>query len=200
MNEQNHPEKKITIFNATLNLIAKNGFHKSPTSKIAEEAGVGVGTLYRYFKNKDDLINELFKYVETEMINAILKDYNPDISIQEQFINFCKKYIQFAVDNPRASSFFEQYIESPYGSAMRRENYYGKGKDISKQILPHPFYILFTSANKQGIIKDLPNSILFVLINGALTHFIRDIRIGFIDYNEEMVNKVVEFCWDALKI
>lgn len=200
MSEQNHPEKKVAIFNATLNLIAKNGFHESPTSKIAEEAGVGVGTIYRYFENKGDLINELFKYVETNMINAILKDYNPDTPIQEQFIDLCKKYIQFSVDNPRASSYFEQYIDSPYGSAMRRENFYGKGENISEQILPYPFYTLFTSAKKQGIIKDLPNSILFVLINGALTHLIRDIRIGFINCNEAIVNKVVEACWDAIKI
>ena len=200
MNEENHPEKKIAIFKATLSLIAKNGFHESPTSKIAEEAGVGVGTIYRYFENKDDLINELFKYVETEMVDSILKDYNPDTPMHEQFINICKRYIQFAVENPRASSYFEQYIDSPYGSVMRKEKFYEQGETVSEQILPYPFYTLFNSAKKQGIIKDLPNSILFVLINGALTHFIRDIRIGFIDYNDEMVNRVVEACWGAVEI
>lgn len=195
-----YPEKKIAIFQAALDLIAVNGFHDSPTSVIAEKAGIGVGTIYRYFENKDELIDELFKYVETEMINAILKDYTPALPLKEQFIRFCKNYIQFAVNNPRASGYFEQYIDSPYGSAMRRENFYGRGEDISDQILPFPFYTLFSGAKKQGMIKDLPNSILFVLINGALTHFMRDIRIGFIDYNRETVNKVVASCWDAIKI
>ena len=160
MNEENHPEKKIAIFKATLSLIGKNGFHESPTSKIADEAGVGVGTIYRYFENKDDLINELFKYVETEMVDSILKDFNPDTPVHEQFINICKKYIQFSVDNPEASSYFEQYIDSPFGSAMRKDNFYGKGEDITERILPYLFYTLFARAKKKGIIKDLPNSIL----------------------------------------
>ena len=76
MNKPDHPEKKVAIFQAALDLIAQNGFHDSPTAKITAEAGVGVGTICRYFENKEELINELFKYIETEMITAILKDYS----------------------------------------------------------------------------------------------------------------------------
>jgi len=37
---------------AALELIAEHGFHGVPAASIADQAGVGVGTIYRYFENK----------------------------------------------------------------------------------------------------------------------------------------------------
>ncbi|MDR1867263.1 MAG: TetR/AcrR family transcriptional regulator, partial [Treponema sp.] len=44
--------KRDDLLNAALKLIAGQGFHAAPMSQIAEEANIGVGTIYRYFKNK----------------------------------------------------------------------------------------------------------------------------------------------------
>jgi AcrR family transcriptional regulator len=49
-------DKRAALLEAALELFAENGFHGAPTSLIAERAGVGVGTIYRYFKDKDELI------------------------------------------------------------------------------------------------------------------------------------------------
>jgi AcrR family transcriptional regulator len=56
---QNKLDKKTLILETTLDLISENGFHGTPISMIAEKAGIGAGTIYRYFENKEDLINEL---------------------------------------------------------------------------------------------------------------------------------------------
>jgi AcrR family transcriptional regulator len=50
--------KKEALLNAALKLIACQGFHAAPMSQIAEEAHIGVGTIYRYFKNKEELIGK----------------------------------------------------------------------------------------------------------------------------------------------
>ncbi|MFZ2950245.1 MAG: helix-turn-helix domain-containing protein, partial [Desulfuromonadaceae bacterium] len=57
-------EKRDEIVRAALELIAENGFHGAPMAMIAEKAGVGAGTIYRYFENKDVLINELYRGLE----------------------------------------------------------------------------------------------------------------------------------------
>ncbi|WP_136605773.1 TetR/AcrR family transcriptional regulator [Paenibacillus dokdonensis] len=54
-------EKYELILNAALNVIAENGFHGSQISKIAKEAGVADGTIYLYFKNKEDILISLFQ-------------------------------------------------------------------------------------------------------------------------------------------
>lgn len=54
-------EKYELILDAALKVIAKNGFHGSQISKIAKEAGVADGTIYLYFKNKEDILISLFQ-------------------------------------------------------------------------------------------------------------------------------------------
>ncbi|MBQ4491867.1 MAG: helix-turn-helix transcriptional regulator, partial [Deltaproteobacteria bacterium] len=50
-------DRRTSILEAALGLIAERGFHGTPAALIAERAGVGVGTIYRYFRDKDELIH-----------------------------------------------------------------------------------------------------------------------------------------------
>lgn len=49
------------IIEAAVKVIAKNGYHQAQVSKIAKEAGVADGTIYLYFKNKEDILISLFE-------------------------------------------------------------------------------------------------------------------------------------------
>lgn len=49
------------IIDAAVKVIAENGYHNSQVSKIAKEAGVADGTIYLYFKNKEDILISLFE-------------------------------------------------------------------------------------------------------------------------------------------
>ena len=71
-------EKKIAILKATLELVAERGFHGAPTSEIAERAGVGMGSIYRYFEGKDELIRGLFAYTEGQFREAIIEGHDPE--------------------------------------------------------------------------------------------------------------------------
>ena len=48
----NKTDKRADIMDVALNLIAERGFHDSPMSLIAREAGVAAGTIYLYFESK----------------------------------------------------------------------------------------------------------------------------------------------------
>ncbi|MFA7468204.1 MAG: TetR/AcrR family transcriptional regulator [Desulfotomaculaceae bacterium] len=54
-------EKYNAIIEAAVKVIAENGYHNSQVSKIAKEAGVADGTIYLYFKNKEDVLVSLFR-------------------------------------------------------------------------------------------------------------------------------------------
>lgn len=53
--------KKEQIRRAAITVIAREGFHAATTDKIAAEAGVAVGTIYNYFRNKDDILEYIFQ-------------------------------------------------------------------------------------------------------------------------------------------
>jgi TetR/AcrR family fatty acid metabolism transcriptional regulator len=50
------------ILEAAVKVFAGNGFRQSTISQIAREAGVADGTIYLYFKNKDDILVQFFEY------------------------------------------------------------------------------------------------------------------------------------------
>ena len=55
------PEKRQRILKAALNVFAERGFYNAKVSEVARRAGVADGTIYLYFKNKDDLLIKLFE-------------------------------------------------------------------------------------------------------------------------------------------
>lgn len=57
--EKIRESSRTEILNAALELFAKNGFHATSISQIAEKAGVSKGLMYNYFKSKDDLLKNL---------------------------------------------------------------------------------------------------------------------------------------------
>jgi len=55
-------EKYHRILEAAVSVFAEKGFHQATISQIAREAGVADGTIYLYFKNKDDILVQFFTY------------------------------------------------------------------------------------------------------------------------------------------
>lgn len=49
------------IVDAAVIAIAENGYHQAQVSKIAKQAGVADGTIYLYFKNKEDILVSVFR-------------------------------------------------------------------------------------------------------------------------------------------
>ena len=53
-------DKRRLILDAAVRVFARQGFHATRVSDIADEAGVAYGLVYHYFRSKDEVLNELF--------------------------------------------------------------------------------------------------------------------------------------------
>lgn len=62
-------EKYDLILQGALKVFAENGYHRSQVSKIAKAAGVADGTIYLYFKRKEDILIHLFQEKLGELVN-----------------------------------------------------------------------------------------------------------------------------------
>lgn len=67
------PEKIDDIMAAACRAMAKNGYAQMSMRHIAEEAGVHKSLLYHYFKNKDELFIELFRFLNQQYIDIVTK-------------------------------------------------------------------------------------------------------------------------------
>ncbi len=186
-------EKKDEILRAALELIAEHGFHGAPMALIAERAGVGAGTIYRYFENKDVLINELFREVEDKIKTCILTGYSTERPIRERFLHLNRELFRYFIGSPLHFRYVEQYHNSPYGVVCRRNKILGESdnKDV--------FQKLFEDGLAQQVMKDLPMLILFSLSFGPLISAVRDHILGFFDLNDTLIDQITEACWDAVK-
>lgn len=66
-------EKYHRILNAAIKVFAEQGFHQSTVSQIAKEAGVADGTIYLYFKNKDDILVQFYEF-KTKQVFARFRE------------------------------------------------------------------------------------------------------------------------------
>jgi TetR/AcrR family transcriptional regulator, fatty acid metabolism regulator protein len=64
-------DKRRQILDAAIRVFARQGFHATRVSDIADEAGVAYGLVYHYFKSKDEVLNELFSERWSLLLAAI---------------------------------------------------------------------------------------------------------------------------------
>lgn len=113
-------KKKEIIINAAIKVFAGKGFFNSKVADVAKEAGVADGTIYLYFKNKDDLLISLFETKMEEILirfNRILQQDIPPPEKLEQFIQLHFQLIQedqdlaevFQVELRQSSKFLKDY-------------------------------------------------------------------------------------------
>jgi TetR/AcrR family fatty acid metabolism transcriptional regulator len=64
-------DKRRQILDAAVRVFARQGFHATRVSDIADEAGVAYGLVYHYFNSKDEILNELFVERWSLLLSAI---------------------------------------------------------------------------------------------------------------------------------
>ncbi|WP_217587081.1 TetR/AcrR family transcriptional regulator [Lentibacillus saliphilus] len=82
------------IIDAAVRVIAENGYHKSQVSKIASEAGVADGTIYLYFKNKEDILVSVFKEKMGQFIEQIVQSTNKKHNAKEKLYTLIEMHFQ----------------------------------------------------------------------------------------------------------
>ncbi len=182
-------DKRTIILESTLELLSENGFHGTPISTIAERAGVGAGTIYRYFQNKEELINELFTEIKKRVIRAMLNDYREEGTFKERFKHLWKNLINYCIANPMEFHFVEQYRYAPFMKNGTREETY---------IILAPIMQFFIESKRAKAMRDLPLFTIIALLYGPIVslsklHIDSDQKL-----TEEKIEQAAEACWDAV--
>jgi TetR/AcrR family fatty acid metabolism transcriptional regulator len=98
-------DKRERILAAAELIFARHGFFAAKVSDVAKEAGVADGTIYLYFKNKDDLLISLFE-TRMQQVNDALRvaiDQTKAKGPIDQLRTFIRTYLQLIHDEPAAA-------------------------------------------------------------------------------------------------
>jgi AcrR family transcriptional regulator len=105
--------KEQTIRQKALEMIVEEGFDGFSMQKLAKAAGVSPATPYIYFKDREDLILQLFNDVNGLMMDATLKNFNPEMPFEEGLRVQWKNRAKYLMKYPLEAAFLEQLRHSP---------------------------------------------------------------------------------------
>lgn len=89
----------MQIIDAAVEVIAENGYHQSQVSKIAKQAGVADGTIYLYFKNKEDILISLFKEKMGQFIERMEEEIKEKQTAKEKLALVITKHFSLLADD-----------------------------------------------------------------------------------------------------
>jgi TetR/AcrR family fatty acid metabolism transcriptional regulator len=87
-------DKKPQIIDAAIKVFAKKGFYNSKVADVAKAAGIADGTIYLYFKNKDDLLISLFETKVDELLETFKNALSVFKSAKDKLNAFIRLYFQ----------------------------------------------------------------------------------------------------------
>ncbi len=92
-------DKRTRILKAAARVFSKKGFFKSTVSEIAKEAQVADGTIYLYFKNKDDILISLFEDEMASVIRDIKQELSSLSTAEDKIRKFIEKHLALIDEN-----------------------------------------------------------------------------------------------------
>lgn len=98
---------------SAIDLFSSQGFHATPTQQISKRAGVSAGTLFRYFRTKEELIDSLYASIHRALSDVVKEAICPGIPVEDQIKNVKRRVLYWMFDNPKKALFFEQFSSSP---------------------------------------------------------------------------------------
>ncbi|QJC52130.1 TetR/AcrR family transcriptional regulator [Paenibacillus albicereus] len=187
-------EKYELILEAALKVIAENGYHGSQVSKIAKEAGVADGTIYLYFKKKEDILISLFQ----EKLGSLVERFNARVretsSAEEALRAVCEIHYSELENNVNLA--YVTQIELRQSSLELR-------KAIGLAVKPYIELIehILDKGVKEGEFRqDLDLKLTRLLLFGAMDEVVTSWLISGMKYSlTAQVGKTVEFFLRGLK-
>lgn len=183
--------KRDDILTAAMELFGELGYDGTTMPMIADRANVGAGTIYRYFENKETLVNLLFQDCVMEFSRALQCDFpqeSPDF--RTQFHHIFSKMIEFARSQASALNFIDSHANSHILD--------DKSKSLFNDFMNN-IRSLLEYGKSSGIIMDLPSDALISIVYGAFSYLYRLIRNGQLQETPELLQSIEDCCWKAIR-
>jgi len=117
--------KHHKIIQAAIKVFAEKGFYNSRVSEIAKEANVADGTIYLYFKNKDDILISLFEKEFGQIVENMREELEKEKNPLQKIRRFAIFHLSIVINHPhladvlgvevrQSSKFMKEYINKPF--------------------------------------------------------------------------------------
>ena len=123
-------DKREAILRAAINVFAHNGYFNSKVADIAREAGVADGTVYLYFKSKEDILHTVFDRSVEEALDAARKQIEDAADPKEKLRRIAHLHLErlgsdrdlavvFQVELRGSTKFMEEFSAAGFAEYLK---------------------------------------------------------------------------------
>lgn len=181
--------KRAAVLEAALELFEERTYGTTPMPMVAERAGVGAGTIYRYFPSKEALANAIYRDGKEEMRRYLLDDTPSGLDPRAEFSHMWRQLFAFARDHPAAFAFLETHCHAPYLDAESRA--VSAPMDLA-------VFELTARGQAAGVIRDAPPGELIAMVFGAFVGLVRAAREGHVALDDALRDRTEQMVWGLL--
>lgn len=121
---------------AAISVLADRGFHSTKIRDIAQKAGVADGTIYLYFKNKDELLIQLFEEVMQRALGIFRREMDLSEAPQRQLQKFLRTHLLMVKEEPEMAQIISVVLRQSVSFIREYENpLFGEYLKLIRQIL-----------------------------------------------------------------
>lgn len=158
-----------------------------PVPEIAARAGVGTGTIYRFFVSKEALVNELFREQKLALGRRLTRGLDETMEPRLLFREFWRRLVQFAREEPEAFRFLELQDHLSYLDDESRA--------LEKKVLA-PIVTATRALQKRGVYrKELRPEIVMTLHWGAFVQLFKAERTGHLTLRSRDITATCDAVW-----
>lgn len=183
------PDKRERILTAAAKLIVQNGLHCS-MSAIAEEAGVATGSLYNYFKSKEDLVRGVYGRIAVTMTARLVRVPDPDMPDAERIQRYIADYIDFIWEDALRARLFDYLDNTPLITLDEAAAIFGPFVDHAARMLQ--------DAQLAGAVNDMDVRLMASFVRGAIRNTLKRRRADPRPLAEPERSRIATMCWQAI--
>lgn len=184
-------ESKVdAIYKATLALVKNRGLAGITMCDISKEASIATGTLYIYFKNKDELIRALFTECRKKSAHCYFEGVNETLSFEDRMEKLFQNIICFKMKNFEVSAFLEQSYHSPYVGVTDLKK---------KQKALMPLFALIKEGIETKKIKDTEVELVVSYLFGIVNELVKKAYFSKKKITRAIIKEVYKMYWNGIR-
>lgn len=181
--------KKLAIFRSALQLVNEEGFERASVAKIARRAGISPATIYTYFANRDDVLNELYIDLKRRMLKKIMEGMDESMSSEQWLRQMWRNSYEYFLVHSEEIEFCEHFKHTPHIQQISEERVASFVEPIKK---------FFERGVIAGEIKPLLGEIVHAFVFYPIIKLARDEMSGLIKMTPDLRKKSEDIAWQIL--
>lgn len=184
-------DKHKEIRKATIDEVVDNGFAAVSVNKIAKRAGLAVGTIYRYFDDKEDLFRAIYLEIKSDLHAHVMAAAAGRETSKDRIKAAWFALLEYACHNPNDFLFTE---------SMGAQNILNVNEQKAVEQMASDLQSLLETAIEDGTMSPAPLAAVMMVLTAPAIQLARQSALNNTSLDDDLADEIFAMCWKAVAV